>query len=83
MKITKRQLRRIIKEEKLKLTEQAVHSRESLEAELTTIADRLSEIAGDIDEGKHAYEEYEAQDLHNDLHQVSNDLYNILEAYGT
>ena len=83
MKITKRQLKRIIKEEKVRLmTEITTHSRKSLEVELTAIADRLSEIAGDIDEGKHAYEEYEAQGLHNDLHQASSDLYDILEAYG-
>ena len=104
MKVSKRQLRRIIKEEKARFLREAPtpyereearrfsvedvgvdtahHSRESLETEITSMADRLADIANEIEAGKHAYEEYEAQDLHDNLHQMSHDLFMILEEYG-
>jgi hypothetical protein len=87
MKITKRQLRKIIQEEKRRLTEGA-HTRKSLEEEIVEMADRLSDIANDMLNNNHetpdmgGFEVYEAEELYHELQNASKVLYQVLKDVG-
>ena len=88
MKITKRQLRRIIREERHLLTEASAHTRKSLEEEIVAITERLSEIANDMSIGNHetpdmdGFEVYEGEELYHSLMNASVVLYQVLKDAG-